>query len=108
MPAQKIVLLGGGSAFFRTVLVELATVEELAGSEVVLYDIQRPQMEILAGIGKRAAEQTGVEVRISHTTDLARAVDGADFAVSSIVEEAEGMLGELLDAEAEVLPQFTR
>ncbi len=84
MPAKKIVLLGGGSAFFRTVIGELAITEELGGSDVVFYDTQGTQMEILARYGQRAAQQTGVELRISWTTDLAEAVDGADFAISSI------------------------
>jgi len=84
MPAKKIVLLGGGSAFFRTVIGELAITEELSGSDVVLYDTRTPQMELMARYGSRAAEQTGVKLNISYTTDLAKAVDGADFAVSSI------------------------
>jgi alpha-galactosidase len=84
MPAKKIVLLGGGSGFFRTVIGELAITEELSGSDVVFYDVQEPHMEIIAKYGRRAVEQTGVKLNISWTTDLAKAVDGADFAVSSI------------------------
>jgi alpha-galactosidase len=84
MPAKKIVLLGGGSAFFRTVIGEFAITEELSGSDVVFYDVEEPQMEIIAKYGRRAAQQTGVNLKISWTTDLAEAVDGADFAVSSI------------------------
>lgn len=84
MLAKKIVLLGGGSAFFRTVIGELAITEELSGSDVVFYDTQETHMEIIAKYGRQAAEQTGVDLRISWTTDLAEAVDGADFAVSSI------------------------
>ena len=84
MPAKKIVLLGGGSAFFRTVIGELAITEELSGSDVVFYDTQEPHMEIIAKYGRRAAQETGVDLNISWTTDLAEAVDGADFAVSSI------------------------
>lgn len=84
MPAKKIVLLGGGSAFFRTVIGELAITEELMGSDVVFYDVQEPYMELIARYGQRVAQETGVNLRISWTTDLAEAVDGADFAVSSI------------------------
>lgn len=84
MPAKKIVLLGGGSAFFRTVIGEFAITEDLSGSDIVFYDTTSPQMEILAKYGQQIARQTGVELRISWTTDLAEAVDGADFAISSI------------------------
>ena len=97
MPAKKIVMLGGGSAFFRTVLVELAAVEELAGSEVVLYDIRPSGMEIIERIGRRALEQTGLDVKLSSTTDLSRAVDGADFAVSSIGVSGENRRAHELD-----------
>lgn len=84
MPAKKIVLLGGGSAFFRTVIGELAITGELAGSDIVFHDVYEPHMKLLAQYGQRLTEQTGVDLRISWTTDLAKAVDGADFAVSSI------------------------
>jgi len=84
MPAKKIVLLGGGSAFFRTVIGELAITEELSGSDVVFHDTQETYMELIAKYGRRAAKQTGVDLNISWTTDLAEAVDGADFAISSI------------------------
>ena len=97
MPAKKIVLLGGGSAFFRTVLVELATVEELAGSEVILYDIRPSGMEIIEEIGRRALEQTGLDMKLSSTTDLVRAVDRADFAVSSIGVSGENRRAHELD-----------
>ena len=84
MPARKIVLLGGGSTFFRTVVGELDITQDLDGSDVVFYDKDKTYMEILARYGQRAAEQTGMDLRISWTTDLAEAVDGADFAISSI------------------------
>ena len=61
MPEKKIVLLGGGSAFFRTVLGELSITEELSGSDIVLYDTQTPHMEIMAEYGRRIASQTGAK-----------------------------------------------
>lgn len=84
MPAKKIVLLGGGSAFFKTVISEFAAAEELKGSHIVLYDIHEEYMELIGKYGQRAFQQTGLDLKISWTTDLAEAVDGADFAVSSI------------------------
>jgi len=84
MPAKKIVLLGGGSAFFRTVIEEFAITEELNGSDVVFYDTQEPHMEIIAKYGSKVAQTTGMNLNITWTTDLAKAIDGADFAISSI------------------------
>ena len=80
----KIVFLGGGSGFFNMVLGEFMLTPGLAGSEIVLYDVAAERMEIIEGIGQRMIEQGGADLKISSTTDLARAVDGADFAVASI------------------------
>ncbi len=82
--ARKIVCLGGGSLYFRYAVPELLMREELAGSEIVLYDIDLPKVEVMAArLGELAAESgTGCSVRASD--DLADAVDGVDFAISSI------------------------
>ncbi len=84
MPPKKIVLLGGGSAFFKTVIEEFAIAEELNGSEIVLYDAFVPNMELMTKYGQKIFQQTGLDYKISCTTDIAEAVDGADFAASSI------------------------
>ena len=45
MTNTKIACLGGGSLYFPRVLADLALEEELAGSEVVLYDIDADPWE---------------------------------------------------------------
>ena len=45
MPAIKIMCLGGGSLYFRSVLGNLALEGELADSDVVLYDIEPRESE---------------------------------------------------------------
>jgi len=84
MSSKKIVCLGGGRMYFGRVLPDLAVVDGLAGSEIVLYDIDTEKSEIMAAFGSSITERigTGVTVRACH--DLAEAVDGADFALSSI------------------------
>lgn len=84
MPAKKIVLLGGGSAFFKTVIEEFAISEELNGSNIVLYDVFAQNMELMTKYGQKAFQSKGLDYKISCTTDIAKAVDGADFAVCSI------------------------
>jgi 6-phospho-beta-glucosidase len=84
MPAKKIVLLGGGSAFFKTVIEEFATADEMSGSEITLYDTSSQNMELMGEYGQKVFQKTGIDLNVSWTTDLAKAVDGADFAVSSI------------------------
>ena len=84
MPAIKIMLLGGGSLYFRNVLSNLALEQELAGSEVVLYDIDGSKAERMADLGRRLSVEAGARLRFSATADPDVAVDGADYALSSI------------------------
>ena len=84
MPAVKIMCLGGGSLYFRQVLENLALEEELAGSDVVLYDIDPEKAELMAGLGRRLNDMAGGSLNVSATGNPDEAVDGADFALSSI------------------------
>lgn len=81
---RKIVLLGGGSHYFETVIGELATTPELAGCSVVLYDIDPRRMSLVRQAGQRIIQAVGAKLKLSATTDLPRALDGADFAIASI------------------------
>jgi alpha-galactosidase/6-phospho-beta-glucosidase family protein len=56
MADTKIACLGGGSLYFPRVLGDLALEEELAGSEVVLYDIDGGKAELMAALGRRLAQ----------------------------------------------------
>jgi alpha-galactosidase len=82
--AKKIACLGGGSLYFRNALTDLLARRELAGSEIVLYDIDAEKVELMAAMGRRLAEKMGAGFTVRSTDRLADAVDGADFAVSSI------------------------
>lgn len=81
---RKIVCLGGGSGYFRRALADLAVTKGLSGSEVTLYDIDYEKCEIMASHGARLAEESGTGLHVRACKDLADAVDGADFAISSI------------------------
>jgi alpha-galactosidase len=84
MATKKIACLGGGSMYFARALPDLAAVRGLAGSEIVLYDIDVEKAQVMARHGARMAAKsdTGLTVRASDT--LAEALDGADFAITSI------------------------
>ena len=84
MPAIKIMCLGGGSLYFRSVLGNLALEGELADSDVVLYDIDPEKAKRMANLGRRLSEAAGARLNISSTADPDEAVDGADYALSSI------------------------
>ena len=81
---KRIVLLGAGSGFFRGAIGEIVVTEALADSEIILYDINRKTMKIMEAIARRMATEAATGMKVSSTTQLGRALDGADFALSSI------------------------
>lgn len=81
---KKIVCLGGGSLYFPRAIGDLVRREDLAGSELVLYDIDTEKAELMTALGHRFADQAGTGFTIRATDDLADATDGADFAIASI------------------------
>ena len=84
MVSKKIACLGGGSLYFPRALGDFALCEDLKGWEVVLYDIDDEKAELMASLGRKYAQQTGTGLRVRSVADLAEAVDGADFAITSI------------------------
>ena len=81
---RKIVLLGGGSAYHESVIGELAVTKELEGCSVVLYDVDKKRMDLVRRAGQRIVEMVGAKLKLAATTDLARALDSADYAIASI------------------------
>lgn len=81
---KKIVCLGGGSLYFKEAIPHIVINKELSGSELVLYDIDAEKIERMSALSKRLAEEAGTGFRVRATTDLTEAVEGADFALSSI------------------------
>ena len=84
MANKKIACLGGGSMYFARALPDLAAVPGLAGSEVTLYDIDLEKAQVMARHGARLAAASGTGLKVRACDTLADAVDGADFAITSI------------------------
>lgn len=84
MPAKKIVCLGAGSRYFLGALPDILVCEPLAGSEITLYDIDQDKVRLLQAQATLWADAAGTGMQVRACDDLADAVDGADFAVSSI------------------------
>jgi alpha-galactosidase len=84
MPSKKIVCLGAGSYYFPRALGDIAITEGLAESEVTLYDIDFDKAQLMARLGKRLAKEAGNGVKVGACECLSEAVEGADFAISSI------------------------
>jgi alpha-galactosidase len=97
---RKIVLLGGGSHYFEQVIGELATTPELAGCSAVLYDVDPKRMGLVRRAGQRIIQAVGAKLKLTATTDLARALDGADFAIASIGVHGPGQRWHKADVEA--------
>jgi len=84
MAKKKITCLGGGSLYFPRALGDLVLQEDLAGSEIVLYDIDAEKAGRMAALGRRFSDEAGHGLRVRAADELADTLDGADFAISSI------------------------
>ena len=84
MPSKKITCLGGGSLYYPQAIADIVTQKALAGSELVLYDIDGEKLKMMAQVAKRLAREAGTGFKVRHTLNLAEAAEGADFALSSI------------------------
>ncbi len=84
MANLKIACLGGGSLYFGRALPDLAVVPGLAGSELTLYDLDRDKAGVMAEFGQGMADRSGTGLKVRATDTLADAIDGADFAITSI------------------------
>ncbi|MCL2640890.1 MAG: hypothetical protein FWD53_08615, partial [Phycisphaerales bacterium] len=84
MPSKKIVCLGGGSLYFPHAIADIVSQSDLAGSEIVLYDIDADKLRFMSQVARRLAREAGTKCKISATCDLVTAIDDADFAISSI------------------------
>lgn len=81
---KKIVCLGAGSLYFMGALSDLAVCRDLEGSEIVLYDIDVEKAKLMGKLAGRLFGEAGTRSRVRVAHSLEDAVDGADFAVSSI------------------------
>ena len=84
MAKKKIACLGGGSLYFPGAIGDLVVREDLAGSEIVLYDLDFGKARQVAAVGERLTAEAGHGLTVRAEADLAASLDGADFAISSI------------------------
>jgi alpha-galactosidase len=85
VPQPKIVFLGAGSTVFaRNLLQDLFTFPELSESTISLMDIDPQRLSDTEAMAHRLANQVGAKPAIEATTDLRKALDGADYAINMI------------------------
>jgi alpha-galactosidase len=81
----KTVFLGAGSTVFaRNLLGDILGHEELAGSEIVLHDIDEGRLATSELVARRVCEALKAPATVTATTDRRAALDGADFAINMI------------------------
>ncbi len=85
MPAVRICIVGGGSAYMTSMFASLAAWARrggLAGSHVVLHDIHEPNVRLMRDWGQAAVKNDALPLSFSYEMDLDKALDGADFVLS--------------------------
>jgi alpha-galactosidase len=81
----KITFLGAGSTVFaRNLLGDILGHEELAGSEIALFDIDAERLATSELVARRVADALDAPAKITATTDRRVALDGADYAINMI------------------------
>jgi alpha-galactosidase len=80
----KITLVGaGGLSFGPTMVNDVIHTPELAGARLVLHDIDPARLARAHRFAARLNAANGAPVRLEQETDAARALEGADFCISS-------------------------
>jgi alpha-galactosidase len=83
--SKRIVLIGAGSAQFGYGTIgDILQSEVLAGSHIVLHDINPVTMGQVAANSQAFIEANGLPFTVSATTNRAEALQGADFVIISI------------------------
>ncbi|HUW82660.1 MAG TPA: hypothetical protein VMZ31_07660 [Phycisphaerae bacterium] len=106
MPAVRICIIGGGSAYMTSMFASLARYAQqgtLAGSDVVLTDVNEPAVQLMCEWGRAGAKNEDIPLNFSYTMDLDEALAGADFVLSCI--RPGGLEGRYLD---ETIPEKYR
>ncbi|MFO8007180.1 MAG: alpha-glucosidase/alpha-galactosidase [Candidatus Brocadiia bacterium] len=89
--AVSIAVIGAGSAQFSMGLVkDLCLTEGLAGSRVHLMDVDAERVEMVQSLARRYADELGVELTFTATTDREEALPGADFVLNTASVGAHG------------------
>ena len=83
--AKKITIIGGGSSTFTPQLVQsLIRSEALRSSTLSLMDVDTHRLKIMDTLGRQLVNIAGAGLRIETTTDQRKALEGADFVITTI------------------------
>jgi alpha-galactosidase len=80
-----VAFIGAGSVVFtRQLLTDIFGFADLADVRVALHDIDPARLQTAEGIARQAAEQLGVQPRITASPDRRAALEGADFVINMV------------------------
>ena len=81
----RIVFIGAGSTVFaRNLLGDILSEPALSTSRICLYDIDPERLRVSEVVAGRIVQTLGAGASIETTTDLGRALDGADYAINMV------------------------
>ena len=84
-PEPVICFVGAGSVeFTRQLLRDILSVPELAGSRIVLHDIDPRRLVLAQALATATVQHHAVGASVVATTDRAQALDGADFVINTV------------------------
>ena len=82
---RKITFIGAGSTVFAKNLIgDILSFPELADSWICLFDIDENRLKTSEVVARRIAQTLGASATVEATTDRARALDGASYAINMI------------------------
>ena len=82
---MKIVVVGAGSSYTPELFASLTGgVANLPIDEVALVDLNPERLEFIADVARRIVELADAQIRVTTTTDLDRAAEGASFVIPQI------------------------
>jgi alpha-galactosidase len=81
----KIALVGAGSVVFaRRFLQDVVGTPSLADSEIALMDVSEDRLDLIGSYARRLVSDMGTSATVDTTTDRLRALDGADYVITTI------------------------
>ncbi len=81
----KLAIIGAGSTYCPELMQGLIRRKQILSlEELRLSDIDESRLQIVGGFCERVLHENGMEPRVTRTTDLSLALDGADYVVAQI------------------------
>ncbi|MBM3959725.1 MAG: alpha-glucosidase/alpha-galactosidase [SAR202 cluster bacterium] len=81
----RIALIGAGSVVFsRRLLQDVACVPALSDATIALMDPDRERLELISTFARKLVKDAGTRIKIEATTDRRKALEGADYVLTTI------------------------